>query len=242
MAGAATATEAGSVERVRSHCTSYAAVASIKRRLIKQRECLYFSTPIRLPAYNATKYSSPAVKTESIPNLNSVVENLIVNQAKRSLDFGDVAMKSNQSHIPSVSMLKGDNASGGHQAVARKSTTRSLVSYARPGPRVFKAVARKSTNPLPRYPSSSFMSYQSMPRSIKTKLEVGETESEPSSHYGIPSSPINLAELNTYMVVGGHSMRLTCLTLSTLININPKILLKDIRKDPRYAAILSNSD
>lgn len=239
MAGAAAPTEAGSVERVRLHCTLYAALASIKRRLIKQRECLYFSTPIRL---SATKYSSPVVKTESIPNLNSVMENLIVNQAKRSLNFGDVAMKSNQSHISGVSVLKGGNASSGHQAVARKSTTRSIVSNARPGPRVFKAVARKSTNPLPRYPSSAFMSYQSISRSIKTKLEVGETESEPSSHYGIPSSPINLAELNTYMVVGGHNMRLTCLTLSTLININPKILLKDIRKDPRYATILSNSD
>lgn len=239
MAGAAAATEAGSVERVRSHCTLYAALASIKRRLIKQCECLYFSTPIRLSAYNTTKYSSPVVKTESIPN--SIMENLIVNQAKRSLDFSDVAMKSIQKHI---SVLKGGNASGGHQAVARKSTTRSIVSNARPGPRVFKTIARKSTNPLPRYPSSAFMSYhaQSISRSIKTKLDAGETESEPSSHYGIPSSPINLAELNTYMVVGGHNMRLTCLTLSTLININPKILLKDIRKDPRYATILSNSD
>ena len=60
------------------------------------------------------------------------------------------------------------------------------------------------------------------------------------SHYGIPSSPVNLTELNTYMVVGGHSMRVNCLTLATLINIKPKILVKDIRKDPKYTAILSN--
>lgn len=193
-----------------------------------------------MSAYSATKYSSPAAKTESIPN--SVMKNLMVNQARRNLDFGDTAMKSNQSHIPGISILKGSSAGGSRQAVARKSTTRSIASYTRPGPRVFKAVARKSTNPLPRYPSSTFMSYRSISRSIETELEAEETEIESSSHYGIPSSPINLAELNTYMVVGGHSMRLTCSTLSTLININPKVVLKDIRKDSKYAAILSNSN
>lgn len=161
----------------------------------------------------------------------------MVNQARR--DFGDTAMKS--THIPGISILKGSSAGGTRQAVAKKSTTKS-IAYARPGPRVFKAVARKSTNPLPRYPSSTFMSYRSIPRRIETELEMEVTESESSSHYGRQSSPINLAELNTYMVVGGHSMRLTCLTLSTLININPKVILKDIRKDYRYAAILSNSD
>lgn len=164
----------------------------------------------------------------------------MMNQARRSLDFGDAAMKSN--HIPGISILKGNSTGSSHQAVARKSTTKSIASYARPGPRVFKAVARKSTNPLPRYPSSTFMSYRSIPHSIETELEMEVTESESPSHYGRPSSPINLAELSTYMVVGGHSMRLTCLTLSTLININPKVILRDIRKDSRYAAILSNSD
>ncbi|CAL1673083.1 unnamed protein product [Lasius platythorax] len=199
-------------------------------------------TSIRLPAYSATKYSSLAAKTESIPNLNSIVDNLMTNQARRSLDFGDAAMKSKQSHISKASLLKSGGA--GSQAVARKSTTRStLPTYARPGPRVFKAVARKSTNPLPRYPSGAFMSYRSMPRGIKTELEAGETESEPpSSHYGIPSSPINLGDLKTYMVVGGHKIRLTCLKLSSLINIDAKIQLEDVRKDPEYAAILSNFD
>lgn len=207
----------------------------------QEQEVQSKGTPIRFSAYSATKYSSPSA--EDIPKLNSVMKNLTMNQARRNLDFGDAAMKSNQSHTPGISILKGSSVGGSRQAVARKSTTRSIVaSYARPGPRVFKAVARKSTNPLPRYPSSTFMSYRSIPRSIETELEAEEKEIESSSHYGRPSSPINLAELNTYMVVGGHSMRLTCSTLSTLININPKVVLKDIRKDSRYAAIFSNSD
>lgn len=241
MAGAAAATEAESVERVRPAFYLRHRLY-IRRHLIKPRESLYFSTSIRLPAYSATKYSSLAAKTESIPNLNSIVDNLMTNQARRSLDFGDAAMKSKQSHISKGSFLKSGGA--GSQAVARKSTTRStLPTYARPGPRVFKAVARKSTNPLPRYPSGAFMSYRSMPRGIKTELEAGETESEPpSSHYGIPSSPINLGDLKTYMVVGGHKIRLTCLKLSSLINIDAKIQLEDVRKDPEYAAILSNFD
>lgn len=151
-----------------------------------------------------------------------------MNQARRNLDFGD------QSHIQGSSSDKG-------RAVARKSTTKSTISsYMRPGPRVFKAVARKSTNPLPRYPLGAFMSYR--PHGITTELEAEKTESEPSSHYGIPSKPVNLAGLNTYMVVGGHKMRLTCHILSTLINIDAKVLLRDIKKDPKYAAILSNLD
>lgn len=238
MAGTATATEAESTERVRNALYFIiAAVASIRRSLIKQRESLYFSTPIRLSAtYSATKYSSPAAKTES--NLNSIVENLMANQARRCLDVGDTTM----SNVPGVSIFKSGSDGGKHQAVARKSTTRSIASYARPSPRVFKAVARKSTNPLPRYPSNAFMLYRSMPCSTKTELEAGERTSGPFSHYGRPSSPINLAELKTFMVVGGRNMRLTCLTLSTLININPKVWLKDIRKNPRFAAILSDSD
>lgn len=134
-----------------------------------------------------------------------------------------------------ASLPRKSNTSG-RQAVARKSTTRSTLSYVRPGPRMFKAVARKSTaNPLPRY----LPNYVPMPRCFKKIVsDEEETRSKPSSHYGIPSKPVNLAELNTYMVVGGHSMRVNCQTLATLININPKILLKDIRKDPIYSAVL----
>lgn len=169
-------------------------------------------------------------KLDSIPSYESVVENLVANQARLD-DAAAKGMSSFNTTLP----RKSDTSS--RQAVARKSTTRSTLSYVRPGiPRIFKAVARKSTaNPLPRY----LPNYVPMPRCFKkTASDEEETKSEPSSHYGIPSKPVNLAELNTYMVVGGHSMRVNCQTLATLININPKILLKDIRKDPIYSAVL----
>lgn len=70
-----------------------------------------------------------------------------------------------------------------------------------------------------------------MSHNIDTESQIEETESEPVSHYGVPSSSVNLAKLNTYMVVGGHSMKVNCQTLAALININPKVLLKDIGKD-----------
>jgi hypothetical protein len=76
---------------------------------------------------------------------------------------------------------------------------------------------------------------------VKTESGKEETNSHKScSYYGITKNPVNLSELNTYMIVGGHSMRVNCLTLATLININPKVMLKDIKKDPRYIATFSN--
>lgn len=163
------------------------------------------------------------------------MENLIVKHVRQT-ELGDT--KDNQSHILGASTSK----KGGRQAVARKSTTKSVAPCTRPGPRVFKAVARKSTNP--RYPPTFFASR--LPANTQsTNVESEEEKTiryEPFSHYGIPSSPVNLAELSTYMVVGGHSMRVNCLTLATLIDIKPKVLLEDIRKDPKYAASLSNLD
>lgn len=159
--------------------------------------------------------------TETVPSFDSVVENSTTSQAKQS----DIKIKSvsSKSGISSAA----SRSKGSNQPVARKSTTKSTVLHARPGPRVFKAVARKSTNPLPRYPSGLFM-----PRSVKAESPIEETKSsEPYSHYGIPSSPIDLNKLTTYMVVGGHCMKVTCQTLNVLIDIHPKVLLKDIVKE-----------
>ncbi|XP_067204646.1 uncharacterized protein [Linepithema humile] len=173
-----------------------------------------FIAALRLSARGAEKHAD--FVTESVPSFNSIVENLV----KQS----DIKIKSdlNQSGISSVSIPRGSR-----QPVAKKSTTKSTVSYTRPGPRVFKAVARKSTNPLPRYPMGIFM-----PHNVQTESQVEESKNEPVSYYGMPSSSVNLAKLNTYMVVGGHSMKVNCQTLAALININPKVLLTDIRKDP----------
>lgn len=162
------------------------------------------------------------------------MENLIAKHVRQT-ELGDTKHEDDQSHILGASTSKRDC---GRQAVARKSTTKSIVPCTRPGPRVFKAVARKSTNP--RYPPTFFTSRLPAAQSTNVRFEEKETmRHEPFSHYGIPSSPVNLAELSTYMVVGGHSMRVNCLTLATLINIKPKVLLKDIRKDSKYTASLS---
>lgn len=183
-----------------------------------------------MSAYSTEKY---ATNSKNISSFESVLENLITKHVKQT-EPGDMKNENDQSHNLDASTSKGN----GRQAVARKSTTKSAISCARPGPRVFKAVARKSTNP--RYPPNFF---KPLPEDHSTDTEYREAEeihSKQLSHYGIPSSSVNLTELNTYMVVGGHSMRVNCLTLATLINIKPKIILKDIKKNPKYTAIFSN--
>lgn len=190
---------------------------------------------MQLSAHSAKKSSGLATNSKKIPNFESVVENLIAKHVRQT-ELGDMKNE-DQSRILGTSTLKKD----GHQDVARKSTTKSVIPCTRPGPRVFKAVARKSTNP--RYPPNVFMPRLPLVSNTKAEFEEEEVEeSKPFSYYGIPSSPIDLSDLNTYMVVGGHSMRVNCLTLATLIDIKPKVVLKDIKKDPKYAASLSNLD
>lgn len=175
-----------------------------------------------------------ATNSKKISSFESVMENLIVKHIKQP-ELGDTKNETDQSRVLGTSILK-RNRDDGRQAVARKSTTKSVVP--RPGPRVFKTVARKSTNP--RYPPTFFTSHLPAKQSTNSEFEEEVIRHESLSYYGVPSSPVNLAELNTYMVVGGHSMRVNCLTLATLIDIKPKVLLKDIRKDPEYAVRFSN--
>lgn len=197
---------------------------------------LYFSTSVQLPGHSVEKYSSLATSSKKIPNFESVVENLITKHVRQT-ELGDMKNEDDQSRILGTSTLKRN----GRSDVARKSTTKSIIPCARPGPRVFKAVARKSTNP--RYPPGVFTPRLPAAYSTNVKIEEEEVEeSKPFSYYGRPSSPVDLSDLNTYMVVGGHSMRVNCLTLATLIDIKPKVILKDIRKDPKYTASLSNLD
>ncbi|XP_071652240.1 uncharacterized protein [Temnothorax longispinosus] len=191
-------------------------------------------TSTRLPAYSAEKYAGSATNSKNAPNFESVVENL---KHARHTELGDTKNEDDQYLLGVSKRDRGDD----RQAVAKKSTTKSVVLCTKSSPRVFKAVARKSTNP--RYPPTSFTPRLPAAQSINAGLEEEEEiQREPLSHYGIPSSPINLAELSTYMVVGGLSMRVNCLTLATLIDIKPKVLVKDVRKDPEYAASLSNLD
>lgn len=191
--------------------------------------------------YNAAKCVGLAMNSKNIPNFESVkfMENLIAKHVRQT-ELGDMKHDDDQSHILGASTSK-KNHGHSRQAIARKSTTKSVIPCTIPGPRVFKAVARKSTNP--RYPPTFFTPRLPVAQSTNIGFEEEKIiQCEPFSYYGIPSTPVNLAELNTYMVVGGHSMRVNCLTLATLIDIKPKVVLKDIRKDPKYAASLSNLD
>lgn len=94
--------------------------------------------------------------------------------------------------------------------IAKKSTAKPVVRV-RPFPKKFKSVARKSTNPLPRYPLG-----------IKFITEG-------ISYYGLPTDPIDLSTVNTYMVIGGHRMKVNCTTLSQFMDINPKLIVTDIK-------------
>ncbi|XP_025992233.2 uncharacterized protein LOC105202475 isoform X3 [Solenopsis invicta] len=193
-------------------------------------------TLVRLPVSNFEKY---ATNSKTVPSFESVLERL---KHVRQTESND--MKNDQSSMLDISTSEGDSSDGPH-GIARKSTTKSVIPCAKPGPRVFKAVARKSTNPRPSIFTPHLSAVDSTDTEFEEDMEEEEeeiTRSKAFSYYGIPSSPINLAELNTYMVVGGHSMRVNCMTLATLIDIKPKVLLKDIKKDPKYAASLSNLD
>ncbi|XP_018362420.1 PREDICTED: uncharacterized protein LOC108760768 isoform X3 [Trachymyrmex cornetzi] len=219
-------------DRIRHHNMFHSHLPQKWKEQQQQKEQDQTDTSVRLPTYNTEKY---ATNSKNISSFESVVENLITKHVNQ-IEPGDMKNKNDQSCNLNTLTSKGNS----RQAVARKSTTKSTISSARPSPRVFKAVARKSTNP--RYPPNFF---KPLPEEHSTDMEYEEEEIQNKqfvSHYGIPSSPVNLTELNTYMVVGGHSMRVNCLTLATLINIKPKILVKDIRKDPKYTAILSNLD
>ena len=103
-----------------------------------------------------------------------------------------------------------------YHSVAKKSTARPIVRV-RPSPKKVKSVARKSTNPLPRYPPG-------------LKFFNDFTNIKGISHYGVPRAPIDMGAINTYMVVGGHRMPVNCQTLSQLMDIDPQVLVVDIKK------------
>lgn len=103
--------------------------------------------------------------------------------------------------------------------VAKKSTTKSLLRM-NPTPTDFKAVARKSTNPLPRYPPG-----------VRFNTDDIDTSEPAVSYYGKPRVPVNLTNISTYITMGGgRQMKLTCTALAQLFNIEPRVMVEDIRK------------
>ncbi|XP_050490929.1 uncharacterized protein LOC126873772 isoform X2 [Bombus huntii] len=170
-----------------------------------------FSCPSEVSTHNSEEHPGMELKIESIPNYESLLEEMMI-QVKWQ-KFEPISDK-NENSNPSRSELPRKN-----NAVAKKSTTKSAFRHNAIPCRI-KAVARKSTNPHSRYLISN---------RIQDKQQ--EAKSKQFSYYGAPRSPVNLAKLNTYMVVGGHRMKVNCTTLAQLININPEIILEDVKSD-----------
>lgn len=215
----------------------------IKKHVVKHVDlfkCKYcdkaFNTPVGVSAHSSEIHPGLPTKIESISNFDSLVKKLIKTSklSDKTAATSEPAQKNARGVVDRPRTLTG-------YAVAKKSTTKSAASYVKSVPRMFKAVARKSTNPLPRYLREG-MKYRAQWRSLHANSEPNEeTKSQQtlSSHYGIPSEPINLDKVNTYMKVGSHVMKVTCATLAQLLKIDPKLMLKDIRYDPEYTAIFS---
>lgn len=213
----------------------------MKKHVVKHMhlfKCKYcdeaFDTPAEVSAHSFEKHPGIAMKVESISNFDATLDKLIKRSEQNDAANGgdDTAVKSNLQDINILPM------STGH-AVARKSTIKSILPYMKPGPRIFKAVARKSTNPLPKHlREDAIRKVKQHSLVMKKEPEKAESVQPLSSHYGVPSDPINLAKVNTYMMLGGHSMKVSCTTLAQLININPKLVLEDIKHDSKYAEIL----
>ncbi|XP_076249064.1 uncharacterized protein LOC143188616 isoform X2 [Calliopsis andreniformis] len=168
-----------------------------------------FGSTTQVSSHNAEEHPEMELKIESIQNYDILLEKIMtrVKWQKSSTDVNVVDKKE----------ASAESSKKSH-AVARKSTAKPTVR-SNLIPYKVKAVARKSTNPHSRFLSSS-RSNERFQAPMKSKQ---------FSYYGIPRSPVNLAKLNTYMVVGGHQMKVNCTTLAQLINIDPKVVLQDIK-------------
>lgn len=171
-----------------------------------------FSCPSEVSTHNTEEHPDMELKIESIQNYETLLEKVMVKvkwqKSGQSADKNETSIESPPKN----------------HAVAKKSTTKSafrsnIIPYR------IKAVARKSTNPHSRYLANH-----------KIHNKEQEMKNKQFSYYGVPRSPINLAKLNTYMVVGGHRMKVNCTTLAQLINIDPKIILKDLKNDIKNIA------
>ncbi|XP_034935728.1 uncharacterized protein [Chelonus insularis] len=116
--------------------------------------------------------------------------------------------------------------------VAKKSTTKQIV---KPIATSIKAVARKSTNPLPRYPPGIVFEIGDTDNNVES---VGPTASLVGfSYYGIPKEEVDLSNLNTTMAVGSARMKVKCTHLAQIINIEPRVVLKDIKKATNFPSV-----
>lgn len=104
--------------------------------------------------------------------------------------------------------------------IAKKSTTKQSVSPRRlikPCPLKIRAVARKSTNPLPRYPEGTY-------------FEIDEQE-DYVSYYKKPFQSVDLSKIHIEMAVGGFKKKINCSILGTFgINIDARPRIEDCMK------------
>ncbi|XP_026670215.1 uncharacterized protein LOC108625488 isoform X2 [Ceratina calcarata] len=183
--------------------------------LFKCKHCdKTFTCPTEVSTHNAEEHPNKELKIESIYNFEPLMESLMAKVKWQKIEQNADIEKD----LPETPKRK---------CVAKKSTARNMF---RPNiiPHRINAVARKSINPHSRFLAGS---------SVIAKPE--EEKCVQFSFYGVPKTPVDLSKLNTYMVVGGHRMKVNCVTLAQLININPKIVLHDLKHDVQHTATLN---
>ncbi|KAK2585474.1 hypothetical protein KPH14_010131 [Odynerus spinipes] len=205
--------------------------ASKHINLFKCKHCdKTFSNPSQVETHNDKEHPKLKLKIESITNYKELLENIMTRATGCSMNKKELEGETKQDKKLLKTKVK-------IRAVARKSTAMPTIRVRNTTSKV-KAVARKSTHPLPRYPpGTSFCT-----NNYKTEDDRDAIKHKQFSFYGIPSSPVNLGQLSTYMVVGGHRMKVNCTTLAQLININPQVKLKDIKYDMKYISVFSTRE
>ncbi|XP_024944718.1 uncharacterized protein LOC107271692 isoform X4 [Cephus cinctus] len=197
-----------------------------------------FSTTGNVVAHSTVSHVGMELKIENVVNYEQLVDELmekVLRQDPESIETStsETAAISQEDKLSEETERSSPTK---NNSVAKKSTAKPAVRV-HPIPCTIKSVARKSTNPLPRYPPGL---------KFITELASLETEDDSSdstgasmdssklkqfSYYGASTSPVNMSQLSTYMVVGGHRMKVNCTTLAQLININPKVVIKDLKCD-----------
>ncbi|XP_046589049.1 uncharacterized protein LOC107227843 isoform X2 [Neodiprion lecontei] len=192
-----------------------------------------FASQNLVAAHNAEFHPGLELKIDSISNYDSLVTSMM----------SKVKWSKPKQWVMSTTMT-GETKVGTEpkkHAVAKKSTAKppSRVQFS---PNKMRCVARKSTKTLTRH-SSSFLV-----NSSRDHLGASSPNSDRNpmrspagfSYYRVTSPPISLASLSTYMSVGGHQMKVNCATLGQLMNINPRVMVKDLRQDLKSSALFSH--
>ncbi|XP_057319412.1 uncharacterized protein LOC130663885 [Microplitis mediator] len=171
--------------------------------------------------------------TKEHPSLAAAIEGTISNLDSLLAGITETYVTSNSSTnsgnddtIPSHEIFR-------NLGVAKKSTTKQLL---RPSTgSVVRAVAKKSTHPLPRYPPGVVFPIDDLEGDLDGQ---SSTKSEGFSYYGLPREPIDLSNLSTTMTVGSFKTKIECTALAKLFNIDPNVILTDIQTEQKYSSLI----